>query len=221
MFDDSTKRLIAHADEQNVLFRTLLQTFADHGANGNHLNRLLEDTKSKRCYFSALVKTVIGPIWERIVAPFEMKEPDFECSAKNFIAQFTQLDFTPNIGLEHETRWSINRPMKPVSRYQLEHSPNDLTFNEVLTRWDPYQYPKDPASWRELVAFVSLLKPEDLCGYRILAPGSRIMDRGGLGTIFPAADGLGKRISISWKGVKRPEVDHFENQCLYLVRVYE
>ena len=220
MFDDSFRRLVTHSDEQNVLFRTLLQTFADHGASYDHLNKLLEDTKGERLFFDDLVKTVIGPIWEKIVNPFNMNEPDFECPAKDFMARFTQLDFAPNMGLEHEALWSINKPMKLVSRYQLEHSTDELTFAQVLAQWDPHQFPKDPASWRELVAFVSLLKPEDLCGYRILAPGSRSKDAIGLGTIFPVADGLGKRISISWKGVRRPE-DRFENHCLYLVRVYE
>jgi hypothetical protein len=74
------------------------------------------------------------------------------------------------------------------------------------------------------MVYVSQLKPEEFAGYRILAAGSRNMDGhdGVLGTLFPVADGFERKtVSISWKGVKRPETERFENHCLYLTRVYE
>lgn len=84
------------------------------------------------------------------------------------------------------------------------------------------------ASFHELIAYVSNLKPQDLSGCRILAPGAyrTLPAKNGSMQIdwtlptFPCAHAENDKIVVHWQSAADPNKYRFSTKCFWLMRDY-
>ena len=232
-FNTGLSGLLSNSDQQNMIWRSLLQSFIDHGGSSRHLDKLLADANGDRKLIDLLVKQVIGSIWRIVQYPISITNLDttidFECSARTFLGYYPEMNphpdhFADRSGKAEYTETIPSRPCK----YRLVHFSKPPSFLDITE----YRHGDNEewAGWRELFAFANHQRNEDWSNYRILAPGSLSIDRYEsrqqkkvvTSKMFPVAvnDREGK-VDLSWRGFKRPETDRFDTQLFYLARVYD
>lgn len=215
-FSKSLRGLIADFDEHNQLWRVLLQAIHDHGGQTPHINALLTDAKGPRLLINAFAKLIVGKIWEyeKTLVDLDMKEGDFSCASEEFLARYEHLQVSPDIGLDEGGTYSETIPKRPC-RYRLYHFSRPMSLAEVRGAFQRLGCLEEHAGWRELVAYASLLRTEDLSGCRILAAGS--LRSSAVPVIQKSHD---EDICVAWQGVDNPVQHRFGHECFYLVRVY-
>lgn len=226
-FQTSLKQLITDSDEQNTLWRALMQSMHDHGGSTTHLDALLDDAKCPRLLLDEISRMVIGKIWKLAEEPIDLglTDNDFQCSPKEFLARFPNIEPYKNAGFAAGC-WSETKPKEPC-RYRLYHFGHDTLFSEIVTCFEPNRSPEEHASWRELIAYVARLQTADFCGCPILAAGSRLFQSDHPNkslvesTIFPVSIGSDRGVDVAWRGTKHPDTDKFDTKCFWLIRVYD
>ena len=221
-FKNDLKVLITNIDEQNTLWRALLQSIHDHGGRKNHLDRLLADTKNKKVLIDQIAQLIVGPIWGFVNEAIDigLVEKDFDCPAEKF------MEFCPEIGLCLD--WDIvradkrthprhpdhdaTRPKRPC-RYRLCHCGSHDRNYSALENLDAHL---EHASWRELAVFLVRMEDVNLRDFSIIAAGSKQKDVTDGGVPFPIAGRETEGAIISWRA--RYVTDRHTQ--FYLVRDY-
>ena len=221
MFQGAISTILSNGDEQQFVFRTLLQTIEDHGGDTSHLEKLLADAKEDRILFSTLAKLLIGPVWNLVEnTGIDLGEVDYDCGEGEFFSQYPRVERT---GAESRmTCWSESRP-EGSRTYRLAHIGRRLDYDGVMALSARNGGPYDFAGWRELAAYGHYLPPGTLGRMQVMAPGSELMSRGGSSgkgcEIFPVIDQLSGNTAFSWKGLDRRHGEKFDLKTFFLIRV--
>jgi len=202
-------QLVTDASEINSLIVALAQTIEDNGGDINHLNQLLDDAKGDRVLLTQLARRAIGPIWDLAENPFSLPAIDFKKPLRKFLEELNgaQADIHENVS---SCPWSEPLPSFRC-QYVLKHVPRRLSLEDILALDWPH------AGVRELAVFANTMQPEQLSRCVVIAAGSRT-DGPGKGPFASASAGFGK-ISLGWRGFKRPESQRLDMRNFYLVRV--
>lgn len=224
-------QLISVSDQQAVFWKAFLQAFIDHNGGPEELDALLKDATNGRHWFNELAKKVIGGVWNFAESLVDLGAIDFNCSFKDFAAQYPSVSIVHGAREDYSLRWTGAAPHGPC-KYRLIHFGKPMSFNRILEYklFTQSGVKIEYAGFRELVAYVATFRPEDLKGFTIVAPGSRMSsttlqpsNNWEVHKTFPVGGEAGQMVDISWHGVR----DGNEDRCEYgvnnffLVRVYE
>jgi len=230
VFKNGLDNLITNGDEQNVLWRTVLNSLVNHGGGMQHLNGLLADAKGKRELTNRIAKLVVGKVWELTEQSVDLglAEKDFHCSPREFLARYPKVSIHCALDLVGG-KCVDSIPWAPC-QYRLFHFGGPVLFRKASSKIPSSAFaglPKgavvEHAGWRELLAYVHRLKGSELCTCSILSGGSPISGENS----FPAAqehpigNPRGEEITLVWRGVKRPKTEPFWTDCFFLVRIYQ
>jgi|GEM_PF-3508942 len=220
-FKNDLGALITNADEQNTLWRALLQSIYDHGGSRRHLDRLLFDAKQEKVLTDQIAKLVVGPIWKLVEESVDLGlcDDDFKCPVGEFEGRYSNIDVCLDRDAVLKRESGINpharhpddnatRPKKPC-RYRLHYPGHGHQHSDL----DDI----DHASWRELVAYLSLQKDFEICPFLIIAAGLQLPRFGENGTSFPNARQNGNRPVVMWQCLNYAT----QHGYFYLVRVYD
>lgn len=239
-FSPDPLAILKDFDGHNTLWRAFLQSLYDHGGRGKHLDQLVAAlAKGDRHFVTTMAKLAVGSIWSRIDQPRDLGLIRYDLMPHVFLRGYPEIDVHPgsyvavhpsehimrDVAHEHSRPgYSETQPKGPC-RYALAHSPKPLTIEE-LGGFD-WGEKREPASWREWIAYVATMSQSDYCDCTLVCAGSRRLKKDGeeLPTVLEARSGPPRMSCVGWRDTNYHPTgkrgNKFDTNCFYVVRVYE